>query len=72
MAVHCALIGDGMVGKTCLVKSFVDQTFPSNYVATVLDKYSVCTRVNNCKYNIAVTDIAGEVRPYIFFIILVM
>lgn len=38
--VHCALLGDGMVGKTSLTSSFVMQEFSSNYTATVFDNHA--------------------------------
>ncbi|XP_069117251.1 cell division control protein 42 homolog [Argopecten irradians] len=58
--VQCTLVGDGMVGKTCLARSFADRTFPVNYVATVMDKYSGTTYVDGNKYGITLTDMAGE------------
>ncbi|XP_060063090.1 cell division control protein 42 homolog [Ylistrum balloti] len=58
--VHCTLLGDGMVGKTCLARSFADRTFPVNYVATVMDTYSGTTYVDGNKYGITLTDMAGE------------
>ncbi|XP_033734166.1 cell division control protein 42 homolog [Pecten maximus] len=58
--VQCTLVGDGMVGKTCLARSFADRTFPVNYVATVMDKYNGTTYVDGNKYGITLTDMAGE------------
>ena len=37
--VHCALLGDGMVGKTCLTLSYTQQVFTDHYTATVFDNY---------------------------------
>ncbi|OWF50814.1 cdc42 homolog [Mizuhopecten yessoensis] len=58
--VQCTVVGDGMVGKTCLGRSFADQTFPVNYVATVMDTYRGTTYVDGNKYGITLTDMAGE------------
>jgi hypothetical protein len=38
--VHCAMLGDGMVGKTCLTLSYTQKLFTDNYTATVFDNYS--------------------------------
>ena len=37
--VHCAMLGDGMVGKTCLTLSYTQQRFTDHYTATVFDNY---------------------------------
>ena len=38
--VHCAMLGDGMVGKTCLTLSYTQKLFTDHYTATVFDNYS--------------------------------
>ncbi|CAG2186142.1 CDC42 [Mytilus edulis] len=35
--VSCAVVGDGMVGKTCLAKRFAGNQFSEQYVATVAE-----------------------------------
>lgn len=38
--VNCTLVGDAMIGKSTLVKAFMDQDQPDNtYVATILETY---------------------------------
>ena len=37
--VHCAMLGDGMVGKTCLTLSYTQRLFTDHYTATVFDNY---------------------------------
>ena len=37
--VHCAVLGDGMVGKTCLTLSYTQRAFTDTYTATVIDNY---------------------------------
>ena len=37
--VYCAILGDGMVGKTCLTLSYTEDSFTDTYTATVFDNY---------------------------------
>ena len=36
---NLVFIGDGNVGKTCLIKSFLENKFPQNLSATIFDQY---------------------------------
>lgn len=58
--VHCAMLGDGMVGKTCLTLSYTEETFTETYTATVFDNYPVPLQVGGQNFLISLFDTAGQ------------
>ncbi|KAJ8309509.1 hypothetical protein KUTeg_014383 [Tegillarca granosa] len=60
--VQCTLVGDGMVGKTCLALSFIGELADSeeDYVATVFENYAGNVAVAGEKYTISIFDSAGQ------------
>lgn len=44
--------GDGAVGKTCMLMSFSNNTFPQDYVPTVFDNYNTAIMVGDLHYNL--------------------
>jgi small GTP-binding protein len=58
------LLGDGAVGKTTLVKSFMDQTFQSDYLMTVGIDISVKEIIlkDTKRVKLTISDVAGQQR----------
>lgn len=53
-------MGDGGVGKSCLVNVFVGNEFPDDYDATIFDKYRACIPVDGQDLQVELHDTAGQ------------
>uniref|UniRef100_A0A8C5MVZ2 Ras homolog family member J n=1 Tax=Leptobrachium leishanense TaxID=445787 RepID=A0A8C5MVZ2_9ANUR len=56
----CVVVGDGAVGKTCLLMSYANDAFPEQYVPTVFDHYAVTVNVGGKQYLLGLYDTAGQ------------
>eukprot|EP01101_Sappina_pedata_P010996 TRINITY_DN7103_c0_g1_i1.p1 TRINITY_DN7103_c0_g1~~TRINITY_DN7103_c0_g1_i1.p1 ORF type:complete len:225 (-),score=38.52 TRINITY_DN7103_c0_g1_i1:64-639(-) len=61
-SIKCVVVGDGAVGKTCVLNMYAKNSIPEDYAPTVFNNYMANIMIDNTAYNLNLWDTAGQVH----------